>query len=298
MSFDPRIQKSVEYIDAHLYENPALESVAAASGFSLSHFYKIFMAATGFTLKEFIRNKRLAGAARELAFTRRRVIDIAMDAGFESQEVFTRAFAALYGDTPLRYRRTHRELLEFDAYKEFSAWIESRAGTARLDFPIQTRTEAHAEMAFLGMEVCTTVTENIDSNIIPRFWQEQFAPRVCEIPGRVAPQQSIGFEHSDPYTDNLYHLACFEVRLPVQIPQGMKLQIIPAGTFAVFTPSRPLDPLEYSALVQYAYGEWLPISGCLLDGDYSFDRYTMQPDDQGNYQCVKLEVFLPVKKGN
>ena len=296
MSFAPRIQRSVDYIDAHLCEEISLEAVAAASGFSLSHFYKVFVAETGFTLKEFIRNKRLARAARELVQTRRRILEIAVDAGFDSQEVFTRAFAALYGSTPLHYRRSRREILGFDAAKTFSAWIETRGNAPKVDFPIQTRVEPHGEMVLVGMDLTTTITENIDSDTIPRFWQEQFAPRVHEIPNKAAPAQSIGFERTDPYTDGLYHLACFEVRPPALIPPGMKQQILPPGTFAVFTPSRPLDPREYSALVQFAYGEWLPMSGCLLDADYSFDRYTMRLDDQGIPQCVKLEVFLPIRK--
>ena len=296
MSFDPRIQRSVEYIDTHLYENLSLETVAAISGFSLSYFYKIFMSATGFTLKEFIRNKRLSAAAKELIQTRRRIIDIALDAGFDSQEVFTRAFTALWGTTPLNYRRTRRELLKFDTTREFSTWIETRGNTPPVDFPIQARTESHAEMTLVGMDITTTITENIDFNTIPRFWQEQFAPRVHEIPNCIFPDQSIGFERTDPYTDGLYHLACFEVRPPVEVPHGMKMEILSPGTFAVFTPSRPLDPREYSALVKYAYGEWLPISGYLLDGDYSFDRYTMCLDNQNVPQCVKLEVFLPVRK--
>lgn len=286
----------MEYIDAHLSEEISLEAVAGASGFSLSHFYKIFFSETGFTLKEFIRNKHLAGAARELVQTKRRILDIAVDAGFDSQEVFTRAFAALYGTTPLQYRRSRREILEFDAAREFSAWIETRGNAPKVDFPIQVRVEPHEEMTLVGMDLTTTITENIDSDTIPRFWQEQFAPRVHEILNKAAPDQSIGFERTDPYTDGLYHLACFEVRPPALIPPGMKEQILSPGTFAVFTPAHPLDPREYSALVQFAYGEWLPMSGYLLDGDYSFDRYTMRLDEHEIPQCVKFEVFLPIRK--
>jgi AraC family transcriptional regulator len=296
MSFDPRIQNSVDYIDSHLGDEITLEAVAAASGFSLSHFYKIFLTETGFTIKEFIRNKRLARAARELVTSQRRILDIAVDAGFDSQEVFTRAFSSLYGTTPLQYRRSRRELLDFDAAREFSAWIETRGSASPVDFPIQARVEPHSRIVFIGMEMTTSITENIDSDSIPRFWQEQFAPRVHEIPGKVAPNQSIGFERTDPFTDGLYHLACFQVQPSAEIPAGMVRKELPEGLFAVFTPSRPLDAREYSALVQYAYGEWLPMSGCLLDGDYTFDRYTMRLDDRGIPQCVKLEVFIPIRK--
>jgi AraC family transcriptional regulator len=296
MAFDPRIQKSVTYLEEHLFEPLELERVAAASGFSLSHFYRLFLLTTGFSVREFIRNKRLAAAAGELIHSRRRVLDIALDCGFESQEVFTRAFQALYGVTPVNYRRNRRELEDFAATHDRSAEIESRGGYELLDLPVTVRVEEHERLAFVGMSVTTSLTANIDENVIPRFWEEEFVPHIHEIRGRVNPTQSIGFERLDPSSDQLYHLACFQVEPPAAVPPGMTLEEIAAGTFAIFTPARPLDPREYSALVRYAFGEWLPISGYLLDGDFTFDRYTMRLTETGIPECVKLEVFVPVTK--
>ena len=80
------------------------------------------------------------------------------------------------------------------------------------------------------------------------------------------------------------------------VPMDMKLQALAAGNFTIFTPQKALDARKYSALVQYQYGEWLPMSGYLLNGDYSFDQYTMQVDENGDVNFVKLEVFLPVRR--
>jgi len=66
MRYEDSIQRSVDYIDQHLMEEIDLEEIARQSGYSLSHFYKVFPAITGFSIKEFVRNKRLAASARRL----------------------------------------------------------------------------------------------------------------------------------------------------------------------------------------------------------------------------------------
>ena len=125
MKFDPRIQPSIDYMDSHLLEELDLEDVARQSGYSLSSFYRFFQALTGFTLKVYIRNRRLAYAARQLVFTRRRILDIALDAGFHSQEVFHRAFVSLHGIPPGEYRRTRKASVEqLDRMDAFARRLE------------------------------------------------------------------------------------------------------------------------------------------------------------------------------
>ena len=127
MKYDDRIQRSIDYIDRNLTAAIDLKEIARQSGYSLSHFYKVFPAVTGFSIKEFVRNKRLAASARRLVYTRDRILDIAVESGFESQEAFTRAFEALYGTTPAKYRLTRKRSLDsFDAMDEFARQMELR----------------------------------------------------------------------------------------------------------------------------------------------------------------------------
>ncbi len=65
----------------------------------------MFKALTGETLKEYIRSRRLAASLDRLLCTRLRVMDIALHAGFDSQEAFARAFKQAFAVTPQQYRR-------------------------------------------------------------------------------------------------------------------------------------------------------------------------------------------------
>ncbi len=46
---------------------------------------------------EYVRRRRLSVALEQLMTTKRSIVDIALDSGFESQEAFTRAFKAMFG---------------------------------------------------------------------------------------------------------------------------------------------------------------------------------------------------------
>ncbi|HWG85228.1 MAG TPA: AraC family transcriptional regulator, partial [Deinococcales bacterium] len=112
MNYYERIGRSLDYLEEHLREGVRPEDAAAAAHLSVAQYYRMFHALTGHTVGDYLRKRRLSEAARELATSDRSVLDVALDYGFESQEGFTRAFAALAGDPPGRYRRagTHREL--------------------------------------------------------------------------------------------------------------------------------------------------------------------------------------------
>ncbi len=79
-------------------------TLAERCGYSRSHFDGLFMRTVGESLGSYIRRRRLDWAAEALVCGRQRIIEIALDAGFDSQEAFTRAFQRRYGRTPGEYR--------------------------------------------------------------------------------------------------------------------------------------------------------------------------------------------------
>src|SRR6476646_11717671 len=92
------INRVVDHIDAHLAEPLDLETLAAVAHFSPWHFHRLFQALTGETLADRVRRRRLeTAAARLLATPPQPALRIALDVGFGSAEVFTRAFRAHFG---------------------------------------------------------------------------------------------------------------------------------------------------------------------------------------------------------
>ena len=100
-------QRMQAYIETHLKEPITLHDLALAAGYSPWHSARIFKQATGYAPFEFIRTLRLTRAAELLRENGDiRVIDVAFDFVFDSQEGFTRAFSRQFGLPPLRYRKS------------------------------------------------------------------------------------------------------------------------------------------------------------------------------------------------
>src|SRR5262249_14441508 len=69
------------------------------------HFHRVFVSLTGETPATYTWKRQLAEICRRLVETSRPIVEIALDAGFESQASFTRAFTRHVGVSPARYRR-------------------------------------------------------------------------------------------------------------------------------------------------------------------------------------------------
>jgi len=105
------IGRALRYVEANLKEDLSLDRLASRSAFSPYYFHRLFQHHVGMTPADYVRKRRLANAAGELLTTDRRILEIALDYRFESQETFTRAFKKQYRMTPGRYRTYVKEIL-------------------------------------------------------------------------------------------------------------------------------------------------------------------------------------------
>jgi len=104
-AYEARLLRVLLHIQRHLDRPLSVGELADVAAFSPFHFARIFRAMTGETVAEHVRRLKLERAAGQLRFTRRTVTDIALDAGFDTPEAFTRSFKAQFGSPPSRFRR-------------------------------------------------------------------------------------------------------------------------------------------------------------------------------------------------
>ena len=99
--YDKRILKAQLFIEEHLDEDLKLETVAEVSNISPFHFHRIFKGISGETLAAYVRRVRLENAAILLRHAESPIIEIALGAGYQTHESFTRAFQLLpFRDQP------------------------------------------------------------------------------------------------------------------------------------------------------------------------------------------------------
>lgn len=108
------IQKTIDYLEAHIVEEHSIENLPEIAALSPFYYQRLFSRLVKKPVREYIKNRRLARAGEELSNKERRILDIALDYGFGSHETFTRAFKEAYNMTPEQYRRNPVMLNQFD----------------------------------------------------------------------------------------------------------------------------------------------------------------------------------------
>jgi AraC family transcriptional regulator len=102
--YQRRISRTTQHIEQHLDDDLSLPDLAEVACFSPFHFHRVFQALTGEGVAEHVRRLRLERAAVRLRSTSRSILEIALEAGYEAHESFTRAFEAAFHTSPSHYR--------------------------------------------------------------------------------------------------------------------------------------------------------------------------------------------------
>ena len=271
------ITNAVAYIEENLTEDIDIKKIAEKAHVSSFYFQKIFHVLCGFTVGEYIRNRRLTLAAQELCSTHIKVIDAALKYGYDSPDSFARAFTRFHGISPSAARKQGSKLNSFAPLK-IKLILE---GSTMLEYRIVEKPQ------FTVMGKSRRFNTETSYDEIPMFWQEHMksgdSKVVCGMYGICMDINGNNFDYL--IADNYIPWN--------EIPKGYETKVIPAGTWAVFPCHGPL-PKALQDVNTKIWSEWMP--SCIaykLAGNYNIEMYTPpcgNPEDNYN------EIWIPVEK--
>lgn len=280
-----RIAEALEFIEDNLDKDFSLRTVSDIAGFSLFYFHRIFSFSVGYTLAEYIRKRRLAEASYDLTRTDRRIIDIALDFQFESQESFTRAFKKEFKVTPAYYRRRKPNIPQLlparlEIYK-------LKIGELRMEPTIKEI----GELKLVGIKHHGTDKD------IPEVWMKM-TPYYDKIQHKAKPD--VGVEYSwgecDEHKDKYWFMVSSLVEKLEDIPEGLETATIPAQKYAVFTHKGTIHTIGKT--FNHIYKEWLPNSDIECSGNFNLqwydDRFTVK-GKMGQSQDAEVDILIPIK---
>ena len=99
-----RLKRVTDFIGDNLSAELRLSQLAALADLSPHYFSELFKQSTGLTLHAYVLNKRIEFAKQQLRYTDRKIIDIAVDAGFTNPSHFSRIFRKMVGASPSRFQ--------------------------------------------------------------------------------------------------------------------------------------------------------------------------------------------------
>lgn len=282
------IQFLVNYIEEHIDDNITLEELADTVGYSKYHLHRMFTSLVGFSVHQYVIRRKLTESAKKLLFSELPILEIALNAGYESQQAYTLAFKRLYKMTPQVFRRKH-EFKPIQLKFDMSGNLTNLKGDRIMDIQLIDR----EEMYFVGFKGNT----KRGFFIIPRLWKKlhkeknNIANRVCSdfVIGINDYTSDYKYEEDHPTFE---YYAAVEVTQSEEISLKMNAITLPAGRYAVFTyQGKSKDTIQ--PVMDYIYKEWFPQSSCQLNENIKIDfvRYGEKTNDKGQNQ---IEVWIPI----
>ncbi len=283
MNYYSRIQQTIDYIDTHLNENITLEKLAEIASLSKYYYHRLSSSLLGESVMSYIRKRRLSRCAMMLSESSLRIIDIALENGFESQEVFIRAFTKYFGITPAKYRKLQTKIKLTDKISLLGKPKEIPQESILPKIVVQK------ELLGVGMQFVTTQKEIIENMSILRF-HEMFKTRIQEITGCIHPHQIYGICEDDPYTNQIYHTVFVEVISHRNIPNGMNAYHFDASRYLIFSHKGSVQ--EILNTYHYIYHDWLPNS------DYELSKtgkdLQIYINDKFDGTIVDMDICVPI----
>lgn len=278
------ISEAISYIEDNITEELTIESIAKKAFVSPFYFQKGFSMLCGFTVGEYIRQRRLTLAGSEIVSTDAKIIDIALKYCYDSPDSFTKAFIRFHGISPTAVRK-NREMIKSFAPLKIKFSLE---GGFIMDYKIIEKE------AFTVMGVSRVFKYDTAKTEIPKFWTEHFQTGkgkiVCGMYG-VCIDESMG-------SDEFEYLIADSWNPSTEIPEGFVSKIIPKHTWAVFA-CKGAMPKSMQDVNQKIFSEWLPNrKDYEIAAGYNIEMYTDVADypkgiEDENYYS---EIWIPVKK--
>ncbi|MDF2543379.1 MAG: AraC family transcriptional regulator [Herbinix sp.] len=107
------VQHIIDYMESNLLEVLTPTNIAEHFYLSISTLNHLFKIACNMSIMEYLRNRRLSLAGKELKTSKIHIIDLALQYGYETPEAFTKAFTRFHGFPPSFVRRTYPETKVF-----------------------------------------------------------------------------------------------------------------------------------------------------------------------------------------
>ncbi|MFY7914376.1 MAG: AraC family transcriptional regulator [Rubrivivax sp.] len=275
----------VDWIEQQLDQALTLEQVAQRAGLSPYHFSRVFTARMGRSVMAHVRGRRLVRAARRLcAEPQLKLVDLALDCGFESQEAFTRAFKRLFGVSPGRFRTG----FAVDPIEgQYPMSLPPAQTTAVVRLP---------ELVALPAFHVAGPTRRFDETTkaqIPQLWSALVG--ALPFAGQVPRWTTYGVVScADRAEGSFQYMAGVGVEDGCTPPAGFTTLRIEAATYLVFRITlngTALHPQVKEAMAAI-WGTLIPASGLRLADGPDFEQYDGRFDPQ--QPGAVIDFFVPV----
>ncbi|QEC53579.1 AraC family transcriptional regulator [Anseongella ginsenosidimutans] len=277
----------IDYIEDHLTDDLSPGLVAEYAGVPDYYLGRIFFFLSGMTLSEYIKNRRLSEASKDL-LAGERVTDIAFKYGYQSMDGFTRAFKKWSGFLPSDVNKKGIN----KSFPKFSFIITVKGGNT-----MEFRIENKPAFNFAGVSKRVPMQfEGVNNEIL------ELAKSITDD----QKEEMHALQNTEPYEivnvsydadadflkeeGDLTHLIGV-LTTEKQVSERLTKVPVEACSWAVFPNEGPF-PSTLQTTMAKIYSEWLPSSDYEVINALTFSFTKM---DQQKTGYAYSEVWIPVR---
>ncbi len=291
------IQKTINYIDENIQEEISVDILAKIAGFSTYHYYRVFNSFMGLSVMEYVTKRKLQFALFELN-NGKKIVDIAMNYGFQTHAGFTKAFKRCFGYPPSLYR-IHSPV-GLPQKIDLSKLLTNKQG----GIVMQPKIIEKSSFKVVGYEFKNNLRNSQHTRDIPAFWSQRGLNDIeweMNLYSALKPPQHGEYcicINTNMNTDDYSFLLGVGVVNYKLVTDDMYQLEVPSATYAVFT--TPLvDETDFVDSIlgtwKYILEEWFPNSGYEIDdAKYDFEYYS-EHCHSWQYEKINMDIFIPIK---
>lgn len=276
------------YIEKNLMYDMEPGQISRISGCSEYHFRRMFSFLAGMPLGEYIRRRRLSVAGLMLQKESVKVLDLALQLGYESPEAFSKAFQLMHGVSPSQAKKENTELKVLPPMT-FQLTI---TGGMEMNYRVVEKDEFHIvgfkkriTMQFKGIN---PQMDSLVQKLTPQVIEE--LKGLCDVEPKGI--LSVSADFNERTTEGSQLDQYIGVATSKAVSNGYDTLDVPASNWAVFKAAGTFPDAIQDTWAKI-YSEWFPASGYELTGGpellWNETPDTSKPD-------YKSEIWIPVRK--
>ncbi|MGM7682284.1 helix-turn-helix domain-containing protein [Cytobacillus sp. Hm23] len=291
MNYLDSVQKAINLLEKNIEDNIELNNIAKTAMMSLPHLYRMFYSLTGHPIKDYVRKRRISVSSEHLKNSKKSIMDIALDCGFESQASFSKSFKKIVGVTPKNYRESDMYYCfeRIDLFERVT-YIEGRE-----------LFERYPEVNVIYVKDMTVFSYIYKSNRLEGIEKDAFKyvqqliqnakldNKKIQCFGRNLNLEDDEVSHynSNRYAYEMLIYAKGDLNFTIE---GMKIKDIHGGMYAVGSTQSDSDK-EIISLWNRIYSEWLPKS-LFKEGSHTYlEEYITY-----SQKLVRMKLYLPIER--
>lgn len=278
-----RIDAVIDYITKNINGDVSLGALATIANYSPFYLQKLFRQTTGITPKQYIIKVRMESAALLLMIhPNKSIMEIAIDAGFSSPAVFSRAIKNYFSVAPeeLRSRNPHEVMSTFGHRRRIAQHLSSDSSPVIEELNIRIRKVSSVSGIYMNSVFEVSQIQHTFKKINRLALAHDVHVKPESFYGIISPHQGSTYKALIALPDSS------------QLPAKFNLTEIPAGKYASYRITGNMEKTIQAA--HLLFHKWLPENGYKIAGITGFEIFTGDPSLTA-YEQLEREVFVPIE---